>query len=421
MPLSREQFSTLLNSCVDVNERLLALIVKDLEGQNVQLARIYTSDVDQVSRLIRVHVEGGTSQSVKLSKDTVETFRDYIATRKDRDPCLFLSSSGRPMGESEIRSWARMLGARSGMEFDESRLIFQSRKPSETSVGRLVQKGASRDIFYLYGVVAHPLRRKIVELLGDEGPLGFTQIKSRLNIRVGTLYYHFDILSGLIVQDEQKRYMLTAAGRDAYDKLHSEEYVRSEAKLSDSAPVSAGLLARLGKFFALRWLITLLQSESILAFVTTGFVLALGLIFVSEAQLETVVLFLNPTYNGPPILALEFLGSWLGVYGISDLIATYLFGRKGEHLPLLLGTTYAMVPLILFAGWWTYVADFTITVGGLGTFAFSRVVLILLQAFSLLLLARMVSGLKGLRLDKAAVISLTVAYLSITIAYFRGG
>lgn len=395
--------------------------MKDLEGQDVQLAKLSTSDVDRASRLLKVSTDNGSSHSFLLSRETVEAFRDYVGTRNDRDPSLFLNPSGTRMDEPAIRSWTRMLGTRSGMDFDESRLLFSSRIRTATNGNRLVQKGMNRDIFYLYGVVAHPVRRKIIELLGDEGPLGFTQIKARLTIRVGTLYYHFDMLSGLIAQDGQKRYMLTAAGRDAYEKLQSEDFVRSGSVLADAVPASHGSAARFDRLVSLGWLVSLLQKESPVAFAGTGLVLALGALLVSQAQLETVILFLNPLYTNPWLLALAFLGSWVIIYAISDAITSLLFGRKGEHLPLLLGSAYAMVPLVLFAGWWTLVTDFTINVAGVGTFPFSRLVLVILQAFSLLILARMVSGLKGVRLDKAAVISLTIAYLSIAITYFRSG
>jgi len=132
-----------------------------------------------------------------------------------------------------------------------------------------------------------------------------------------------------------------------------------------------------------------------------------------------VALFLNSSSQSPLLLGLGFLGNWLLVYAVADGIATLVFRRNGEHLVLLLGTAYALVPLLAFVAWWDLATALTLQAPGLTTIALSRVVLVLAQAWSLALLARIVSVLKGLRLDKAAVISLVIAYLSIVIAYLR--
>ena len=114
------------------------------------------------------------------------------------------------------------------------------------------------------------------------------------------------------------------------------------------------------------------------------------------------------------------MSNWLLIFAVADGIATFAFGRKGEHLVLLLGTAYALVPLLVFIGWWDLASALSLQAPGLTTIAISRIVLVVLQAWSLALMARIVSVLKGVRLDKAAVISLVLAYLSVMIAYLRG-
>ncbi len=120
------------------------------------------------------------------------------------------------------------------------------------------------------------------------------------------------------------------------------------------------------------------------------------------------------------MLELEFFGSWLFIYAVSDAFATIVYGRKGEHLVLLVGTAYSLLPLVIFAGYWDIVQGLGSSIPGVSPIALSRIILLLLQAWSLALLARIVSTLKGLRLDKAAVISLALAYLSIMIAFIQG-
>ncbi len=259
-----------------------------------------------------------------------------------------------------------------------------------------------------------------MELLGDEGPLGFTQIKKRLDVRVGTLYYHFDMLAGLVTQDPQKKYMLTEAGKDAYRKLRSAEYVQSGDVLAESLPGTRSGVERGLRFLAPGRFLFGIQSLSPLTIIGAAAVLGLGSFSTYQAGLETVVLFLNPSGQNPLVLALGFLGNWLLIFAVADGIATFVFGRRGEHRVLLLGSAYSLVPLLVFIGWWDLASALSLQTPGLTTIAISRIVLVVLQAWSLALMARIVSVLKGIRLDKAAVISLILAYLSIMIAYVRG-
>lgn len=417
MPLSQNHLDQLLRSSSTAQERFLVMLVRDLEGRNLDLSTILLSDIDRVSGILQLKVNGGVER-VRLGRETTLALHEYVQHRPDKEHALIVDQEGRPLSRSEIDSALDELAKRGRLQFDTERFRFH--EPKAVQGPRLVTKGASRDLFYLYGIVSHPLRRQVVELLGDEGPTGFTMIKNRLNVRVGTLYYHFDMLAGLVAQDSQKRYTLTEAGKDAYRKLRSAEYVQSTGILADSLPLTqTGIEKGLRLLFPTR-LLSAIQSMSPVAVILAAVVLGLGAFSTYQAGLETVVLFLNPSGQIPLLLGLGFLGNWLLIYAIADGIATFLFQRKGEHLVLLLGAAYALIPLLAFVGWWDLSSALRLQLPGLTTIAISRIVLVLLQAWSLILLARVVSVLKGLRLDKAAVISLALAYLSIMIAYVRG-
>lgn len=394
------------------------MLVRDLDGRRVDLAKARLSDFDRVSGVLQISpADDGRVERIHLRSDTVRAFHEYTQQRIDREPVLFVDDRGGPVDSPQMLAAISQLAQQAGLQFEADKFRFQL--PRAKQGPRLVTKGMSRDLFYLYGIVSHPLRRQVVELLGDEGPMGFTQIKNRLDARVGTLYYHFDMLAGLVAQDSQKRYALTEAGKDAYRKLRSPEYVRSTGILADSLPsTQTGVEKGLRFLFPAR-LLSSIQSMSLLAVALAAVVLGLGAFSTYQAGLETVALFLNPSSQSPPLLGLGFLGNWLLVYAVTDGIATLVFRRKGEHLVLLLGTAYALVPMLVFVAWWDLATALTLQAPGLTTIALSRIVLVLAQAWSLALLARIVSVLKGLRLDKAAVISLVIAYLSIVIAYVR--
>ncbi len=418
LPLSSGQLEKLLKRCGFPHERLLVLILHDLEGRPVHMAKITIADYDRVGGLLRLGLPDGRSERVRLGSETMRAFHEYTLSRNDTNPSLFVGENGGQLTEGELRETMARLTNGTGLEFDVAGFRF---RPSKAEQGpRIVAKTASKDMFYLYGIVSHPLRRRIVELLGDGGPIGFSQIKKRLDVRVGTLYYHFDMLAGLVAQDRQKRYLLTEAGKDAYRKLRSPEYVQSTGLLGKSLPSTLTGVERGLRLIVPGRLLAAVQRFSPLAVLGAAFLLGLGALGSYRESLETVVFFPNPSSTDPFQLGLLFLGNWLLVFTVADGIATFLLGRKGEHLVLLVGTAYALIPLLVFMGWWELATALTLQAPGLTTIAISRIILVVFQAWALVLMARIVSVLKGLRLDKAAVVSLVLAYLSITIAYVRG-
>ena len=415
----------MLKNCNNRLERFLLLLVNDLDGKQVRLAELDGSIVDKVRGLIRFPAnQNDAVESRKLASGTMKAYFEYDSSRRDNNPALFASANGDRLSDSELLKILTEIAGRSGLDFNEQSLTFQPARSAQNP--RLVSKGASRDMFYLHGIVSHPLRRRIVELLGDEGPLGFTQIKNRLSVRVGTLYYHFDTLAGIVAQGPDKKYMLTTAGRDVYAKLHSAEYAKSEEALSKSLPPPSSI-DRLGRILVPAPLIDALRAGSPIAIFGAVLVLGIGAALVYQARLETLVLLLNPSSLGlflsptleAVVLEVAFFGSWIAIYAVSDTIATVLFGRRGEHFVLMLGSAYSLIPLLLFAGWWDLVTNFMLPTG-VPALTVSRTVLVILQTWSLGILATIVARVKGLRLDKSATIAIAIAYLSILIAYVGG-
>ncbi len=410
---------SLLKNSQTPQEKLLVFLVNDLEGRTVELGKLNISDIDRLEGFLRIQGDGQRIERIRLSKATTLALHEHISRRNSREPALLVKEeNGGRLSEDQLKGLLNRIAERSGVEFDYGNLRFKELRKEESP--RLATKVASKDLFYLYGIISHPLRRRIIELIGDEGPIGFTLIKKRLNVRVGTLYYHFDMLKGLVAQDPGKRYLLTEAGRGAYEKLHSSEYVQSGSLLAQTLPAKQGPLERALRTLALTWLGPTLQSSSLFPRVGALLILGVGALLAYQAKLETVLLFFSPATSKSVLLGLEFVAAWIIIYGLADVLATYLFRRRGEHIALLIGTAYSLLPLLIFTAWWNLVLILSIRTPLFSTFTFSRVLLILLQAWSLGLLAQAVSVSKGLRLDRAASISLAIAYTNIVIAYLRG-
>jgi DNA-binding NtrC family response regulator len=74
--------------------------------------------------------------------------------------------------------------------------------------------------------LANPIRRGVVEILGEYGSSSFTRIKGSLNIDDPTkLSFHLRKLkkSGIVIQDEEKIYSLSERGRRALEVLRKLE------------------------------------------------------------------------------------------------------------------------------------------------------------------------------------------------------
>lgn len=417
MPVSREHLGRLLQNAGSAQARFLVLLVSDLVGHRVELSNLNVSDIDRISGVLRAK-RGQNIERVRLSGATLIAFHEYNSSRESQEPALFVDDQGKPQTMDEVARVLDQIAEQAGLLFDPKTLRFS--EPPKDRPLRIATKVASKDLFYLYGIVSHPLRRKIIEVLGGEGPTSFTTLKKRVDAKVGTLYYHLDMLKGLVSQDSQKRYQLTSVGVDAYRRLQAPEYVESTSLLVQNLPVNRGPVERVARVLALGPLWPSLVSGSILPRSGAAALVGLGALLVYQTRLETVLLFLNPVLTGSALLSLEFILSWIILYGITDAVGTFLFHRKGEHLALLLGTGYALTPLLGFAVWWDFVVYYSFRTPLVSMFVFSRVLLIVLQAWSLAIMAQGVSVVKGLRLERAGVVSLVVAYVNIMIAYLRG-
>lgn len=277
---------------------------------------------------------------------------------------------------------------------------------------------AEKDMFHLYKILGHPVRRRLVEVIGEQGTIGFSEIRNRLQMGPGTLYYHFDILSGLITQDDQRRYTLTDLGKYAYQVLHSKEYEVTSLAIQEGVKLpgefAVGRVLR-SIFFPRGFFMQLFSSPKlgwIVAFITIGF----GIVISILARLKPILFSFEPSYEITLMIPVTFFFSWIATFIFAELFSLILFRRKGEDSKLLIGCAVSFLPLLPYPclvflntifGW-----DLAIVVNAVA----ARLLLLMLQVWSFGFLAAATCVSKGLRLDRAALVSLIVAYASI--AYF---
>jgi DNA-binding transcriptional ArsR family regulator len=269
----------------------------------------------------------------------------------------------------------------------------------------------------VYKVLSNPHRRRIIEMIGLEGKTGFTELRKDLGMSVGALYHHIDSLGGLVMQDGQHKYVLTRQGKMAY-KLMNEatDQFSSESsfdrKRSGSSSKSFTGIAEI--FFPRRLLLSV-SDKPILYVPMAAIIVALGAWAAIQANLRFLLVFPdNQTTLSPILGAGFFVVSWLVLFGLCDLLSTFVFGRKGGDLALLVGSSLAFLPLILFSGLWylfrTNRFDTTGTV--------VPVLLILFQLWTIVVLSCAISLSKGLRIERSALISFIVTYIGIVFFLF---
>ena len=274
------------------------------------------------------------------------------------------------------------------------------------------------DIFRIYKLLDHPMRKEIIELLGERDRLGFKEFKERLQINVGALYYHFDVLSDLVAQDEDRKYILTDLGKMAYQLLTSKKGQLMELEVKEKVR-TVGLYNRI-----LRWAKSIFWPASLFFnlyqspkrhLADVVLILAFGSWLMIETRLEPILFFFNfETSLAPEMIMLRLMLGLLVIIVVSEVVSRVFFRRSGGNLSLLVGATFSLLPLfvfptlLLFEKWNVIVFRDLFWKGVLQLF---------LQAWSLCALTVAISLSKGLKMEKAAVVSLVLIYFNLMYIY----
>jgi DNA-binding transcriptional ArsR family regulator len=274
-----------------------------------------------------------------------------------------------------------------------------------------VSEKPGENISKFYSALGNPYRRQIVQLLREKRKLGFKELHEALKISVGALYHHLDMLEGIVAQDPDRKYVLTDQGR-----LTIETFSVSEEKVA-AWHAQTVQETRLG-FFSTeillgRTLFNYLNEEPLRSLPFAILIVAFGGWVSSQTRLEPLLLFYFSPSAGTVSawFLLMFPIGWLVTFTMADILSIVVFHRRGDDLRLLNGTAFAMLPLLIVPGLFSLVQTFS--PGAVGYLAI--LLPIILQAWVVCLLASAVSISKGLKLERAALISLGVVYLNIVI------
>ncbi len=258
------------------------------------------------------------------------------------------------------------------------------------------------DLSHYYTLLRDPTRRKIVEILGSQEKIGFKELRQSLGLGVGTVYYHLDMLSSFLTQDRQRKYMLNNRGKTLYRVL-KEGNVPATVAITESFSHVVGKWLFLSPVFA-----KTIKPLQVLPLSIA--VLVLGALGSAYARLDSALFFYlqYSTYSFSTIAAL-YVFNWIGLYLFAEVFTYFLYKRVGNDLQLFTGLCLATFPIAVFP----YLCMILST-------AVLQYLMIILQIWTLLLISAAFCFGKGVRLDKAIVMSLTAMYLNIAVLFLLG-
>ncbi len=266
----------------------------------------------------------------------------------------------------------------------------------------------------IHSIFSHPLRSRILELLGTRGPLGFTTLRDEIKIGVGTLYYHISVLGDLVVQGRDKKYMLSETGKAAYQMLVKGPRISLDVQAQQPSwsvsPLLSGTLV-----------MRAMSQSPIYHIPWTLALLFVGAWASSQAGLAPSVLFILESASTSQIPAmLAFMFGWLVIFAIPAIVATLVFGRKDGNAGFVATSALAYLPIVVFALMW--LLSKSLSLGLIQAFDgwLMRMLFFVLQGWSLVLLASALRVSKGLTTTESAVTVLAIVYLNAAFVIVGG-
>ena len=253
-----------------------------------------------------------------------------------------------------------------------------------------------------YTLLRDPARRKVIEILGGRGKIGFKELRAELKLGVGTVYYHLDMLSDFLTQDRHRKYMLNDQGRLLRRLL-------KDGSLPPMLEIGEAFSHRLGRWHFLSPIFTKTVRPLIWLPISV-LILALGAVGSALASVDPMLFFYFPfsSYEFETI-ALLFFSNWIGLFLVSNLLIYILYKRTGSNLQLFTCVGLAALPLALFPYIYLFIS-----------YDVARYLLVAIQIWSLLLISSAFCFGKGLRLDKGVVVSLTILYINVMLLVILG-
>jgi hypothetical protein len=265
-------------------------------------------------------------------------------------------------------------------------------------------------------VIDHPIRARIIDLLGERGPLGWKELSTELGVKTGALYHHLDTLEGLVERDSSKKYTLTKSGRIVYSRT-------SESHTIDAVQKAAIDLRREGA--ARRLAVSVFAPRSLFSFLTTPTNSAAVVATTACVALAVLSVWagISPRlyYLRPGLGLVSTVGglaaSLAALMILGYVSAKVAFKSEVDLASLAAGATISFLPV--FAASMLTLLPQTAALLASSSIAYT-LLLVFFQTWSSTLLAAGLSVASGVRIERTLIVSILILYATMIFMLLQG-
>ena len=265
-------------------------------------------------------------------------------------------------------------------------------------------------------IINHPLRSRIIELLGERGPLGWKELSTELGVRTGALYYHLDTLEGLVERDRSKKYNLTKQGRIVFARTSGSRTIEAVHQAAQDLNQQGSARRALISVFVPRTLLSSLSRSPVIAASALLIVgLALG-VTAFGLGLSPTLYYVSPDPGLAPTVG-RFVVSLAALWLLCVACAKFAFKSAVDPLSAAAASALSFVPVLAFSAVVLLPAATTVLSSSTAVYT---ICLVFFQAWSSAILGAGLSVASGIRIERSLLLSLAVLYATMVIMLVQG-
>ena len=268
-------------------------------------------------------------------------------------------------------------------------------------------------------ILSKPNRAAIINLLGENGELGFTELRTRLGIGVGTLYYHLDGLPKYVTQKDSKKYTLTDAGKDLYYEMNKGGYQPVKVEPKKAITIVSDFLRNL---ILLESHAGRLGTDRLADAATAVLIVFMGAVLAGTVRIDTAMFFVVASFLDPAAALTDFVLSWAVVFIVSTVVITMVYRSReiAGIAAVAAATSFSFLPAISFMLLTSLHRDFGISMlAPLFDFPVILLIQIGLMAWAGYLLTVSLRSGANLTLEKTALVTLSVVVINLGFLWAR--
>jgi hypothetical protein len=265
-------------------------------------------------------------------------------------------------------------------------------------------------------LIDHPIRSRIIDLLGEKGPLGWKELSTELGVKTGALYHHLDTLEGLVERDSSKKYSLTKSGRIVYSRTSESHTIAAVQKAAlEMKREGSGRRLAVSVFAPRSMLSYLTSSSSSAALVATTTSVALA-VFSVWAGISPRLYFLGPGLGIIPTAG-GFTVSLVAFITLGYASTKFAFKSEVDIASLAAGASISFLPV--FAASVLTMIPQTAALLASSSIVYT-LLLVFFQTWSSTLFGAGLSVASGVRIERTLVVSILILYATMIFMLLKG-